>query len=44
MQCGFVQSSGCTECGGCGEAWQTGGGLGIWNVGVWMLGYRPVER
>ena len=22
MQCGFVQSSGCTEFGGCGEAWQ----------------------
>ena len=41
MQCGFLQSSGCTEYGGCGEAWQI---KVVWASGVWMIEYQPVER
>ena len=26
---GFVQTSKCTECGRCGEAWEVKGGLGV---------------
>ena len=43
MQCGFVQSSGCTECGWGGEVGVDWGGLGMWNVRVGMIGCRPVE-